>query len=179
MHEKSFSSDDAAPLARRGAPRPRSTRGHPAAVALRSARAGAVGRAEPVPRGAGPVGVRPRLGRSCPLPSPELVTGIVACAGCGGENYVELPPGTDPSAGSGRALLGVVLGALGMTARARATGPHGAVYLGAGIGAPFIPLRLGERAQRDVTIFELGMVPGSSPIPMRTETRQIWTLSFF
>jgi predicted MPP superfamily phosphohydrolase len=45
--------------------------------------------------------------------------------------------------------------------RARATAPHGAVYVGAGIGAAFIPLRLGERAQREVTIFELGMVPGS------------------
>src|SRR5262249_8464001 len=42
--------------------------------------------------------------------------------------------------------------------RARATPPHGAVYVGAGIGASFIPLRLGERAQREVAIFELGVL---------------------
>ncbi|MCA9636660.1 MAG: metallophosphoesterase [Myxococcales bacterium] len=39
--------------------------------------------------------------------------------------------------------------------------PHGAVYVGAGIGAAVIPLRLGERARREVTLFELGYHPGA------------------
>ncbi|HEY0715172.1 MAG TPA: metallophosphoesterase [Polyangia bacterium] len=39
--------------------------------------------------------------------------------------------------------------------------PAGAVYVGAGIGAAVIPLRLGERGKREVTIFELGQAPGS------------------
>lgn len=39
--------------------------------------------------------------------------------------------------------------------------PGGAVYVGAGIGAAVIPLRLGERARREVTLFELGYAPGS------------------
>lgn len=38
---------------------------------------------------------------------------------------------------------------------------RGAVYVGAGIGASVMPLRLGERGQREVTIFELGHEPGS------------------
>jgi predicted MPP superfamily phosphohydrolase len=38
--------------------------------------------------------------------------------------------------------------------------PHGAVYVGAGIGAAVIPLRLGERGRREVTMFELGCEPG-------------------
>lgn len=37
----------------------------------------------------------------------------------------------------------------------------GAVYVGAGVGAAVMPLRLGERARREVTIFELGTAPGS------------------
>lgn len=37
----------------------------------------------------------------------------------------------------------------------------GAVYVGAGIGAAVVPLRLGERGQREVAIFELGHLPGS------------------
>jgi predicted MPP superfamily phosphohydrolase len=46
-------------------------------------------------------------------------------------------------------------------ARAR-NGEHpGAVYVGAGIGAAVMPLRLGERARREVTVFELGHAPGS------------------
>ena len=40
-------------------------------------------------------------------------------------------------------------------------GPLGAVYVGAGVGAAVMPLRLGERAKREVTIFELGIEPGS------------------
>jgi len=37
----------------------------------------------------------------------------------------------------------------------------GAVYVGAGIGAAVMPLRIGERGKREVTIFELGVAPGS------------------
>jgi hypothetical protein len=36
----------------------------------------------------------------------------------------------------------------------------GAVYVGAGIGAAVVPLRLGDRGRREVTIFELGCEPG-------------------
>jgi predicted MPP superfamily phosphohydrolase len=39
--------------------------------------------------------------------------------------------------------------------------PRGAVYVGAGIGAAVIPLRVGERARREVAIFELGATPGA------------------
>ncbi len=39
--------------------------------------------------------------------------------------------------------------------------PSGAVYVGAGIGAAMMPLRIGERARREVTIFEIGMRPGA------------------
>jgi len=38
---------------------------------------------------------------------------------------------------------------------------EGAVYVGAGIGAAVIPLRIGERGKREVTIFELGAEPGT------------------
>lgn len=38
--------------------------------------------------------------------------------------------------------------------------PKGALYVGAGIGASVMPLRLGERGRREVTMFELGVVPG-------------------
>lgn len=38
---------------------------------------------------------------------------------------------------------------------------QGAVYVGAGIGASVMPLRLGDRGQREVAIFELGAPPGS------------------
>lgn len=41
----------------------------------------------------------------------------------------------------------------------------GAVYVGAGIGAAVIPLRIGERGKREVTIFELGQAPGSFAEP--------------
>tara|TARA_B100001750_G_scaffold247397_2_gene273014 strand:+ start:2808 stop:3827 length:1020 start_codon:yes stop_codon:yes gene_type:complete len=37
----------------------------------------------------------------------------------------------------------------------------GAVYVGAGVGAAVVPLRLGERARREVTFFELGHAAGS------------------
>jgi predicted MPP superfamily phosphohydrolase len=37
----------------------------------------------------------------------------------------------------------------------------GAVYVGAGIGASVIPFRVGERARREITVFELGVSAGS------------------
>lgn len=37
----------------------------------------------------------------------------------------------------------------------------GAVYVGAGIGAAIFPFRVGERAKREVAIFELGAEPGA------------------
>ena len=36
----------------------------------------------------------------------------------------------------------------------------GSVYVGAGVGAAVVPLRVGERAMREVTFFELGHEPG-------------------
>ncbi|WP_437501311.1 hypothetical protein [Sorangium sp. So ce1099] len=44
---------------------------------------------------------------------------------------------------------------------ARASG-QGAVYVGAGGGAAVMPLRLGERGQREVASFELSSEPGAS-----------------
>ncbi len=38
---------------------------------------------------------------------------------------------------------------------------HGALYVGAGIGAAVMPLRWGDRAKRELAIFELGHEPGS------------------
>lgn len=43
----------------------------------------------------------------------------------------------------------------------RAREHKGAVYVGAGIGAAVIPFRVGDRGQREVTIFELGDAPGA------------------
>lgn len=45
------------------------------------------------------------------------------------------------------------------------TEPKGAVYVGAGIGAAVVPLRVGERSKREVAIFELGQMPGSFAEP--------------
>lgn len=45
--------------------------------------------------------------------------------------------------------------------RQRAAGPKGAVYVGAGIGAAVVPLRLGERGKREVAVFELGASAGA------------------
>ena len=39
--------------------------------------------------------------------------------------------------------------------------PRGAVYVGAGVGAAVVPLRVGERAKREVVFFELGEQPGT------------------
>jgi uncharacterized protein len=36
----------------------------------------------------------------------------------------------------------------------------GAVYVGAGIGAAVMPVRLGQRSRREVAVFELGVAPG-------------------
>lgn len=36
----------------------------------------------------------------------------------------------------------------------------GALYVGAGIGASVMPLRVGDRGRREVTLFELGVAPG-------------------
>ena len=61
----------------------------------------------------------------------------------------------------------------------------GAVYVGAGIGAAIMPLRLGDRGRREVTMFELGCkpgefaehheaqepLPGRKPTPEQTERR--------
>ena len=38
---------------------------------------------------------------------------------------------------------------------------EGAVYVGGGIGAAMFPLRLGDRARREVAVFDLGAAPGS------------------
>jgi predicted MPP superfamily phosphohydrolase len=38
---------------------------------------------------------------------------------------------------------------------------QGAVYVGAGVGAAIVPLRVGERAKREVVFFELGEQPGA------------------
>jgi predicted MPP superfamily phosphohydrolase len=46
--------------------------------------------------------------------------------------------------------------------RTRQLGPKGALYVGAGIGAAVMPLRLGERARREVAIFELGAKAGAA-----------------
>ncbi len=39
--------------------------------------------------------------------------------------------------------------------------PRGAVYVGAGIGAAVMPLRLGDRGRREIALFELGLGVGS------------------
>ncbi len=49
-----------------------------------------------------------------------------------------------------------VHGLYGSRGQAAHGDPKGAVYVGAGIGAAVVPLRLGERGMREVTIFELG-----------------------
>jgi uncharacterized protein len=51
----------------------------------------------------------------------------------------------------------------GMYGSRQAARPHGAVYVGAGIGAAVVPVRIGSRAKREVAIFELGVTPGGMP----------------
>jgi hypothetical protein len=48
--------------------------------------------------------------------------------------------------------------------------PKGAVYVGAGVGAAIVPLRLGERAKREVAFFELGTQPGAFDEHHREQT---------
>ena len=45
----------------------------------------------------------------------------------------------------------------------------GAVYVGAGIGASVIPIRIGERGKREITIFEFGRRPGEFEEPDREQ----------
>ncbi len=54
-----------------------------------------------------------------------------------------------------------VHGLYGTRTPAESIAAQGAVYVGAGIGASVMPLRLGERGRREVAIFELGAAPGS------------------
>ncbi len=44
-----------------------------------------------------------------------------------------------------------------------------AVYVGAGVGAAVVPLRLGVRGRREVTLFELGTEPGTLPEPLTAQ----------
>lgn len=54
----------------------------------------------------------------------------------------------------------------GLYGTRRATQPgQGAVYVGAGVGAAIMPLRLGERSRCEVAVFELGRAPGSFDEP--------------
>ncbi len=67
-------------------------------------------------------------------------------------------------AGLNEMIFGRVIGhryVHGLYGTRQAGPPSGAVYVGAGIGAAVMPLRVGQRAKREVTIFELGMPPGS------------------
>lgn len=48
-------------------------------------------------------------------------------------------------------------------------GAEGAVYVGAGVGAAVVPLRIGERSRREVTLFDLGHAPGSFDEPHREQ----------
>jgi hypothetical protein len=41
----------------------------------------------------------------------------------------------------------------------------GAVYVGAGIGAAVMPVRIGQRSRREVAVFELGVEPGTFEEP--------------
>lgn len=43
---------------------------------------------------------------------------------------------------------------------ARQAQQHGAVYVGAGLGAAVVPFRVGDRGGREIAIFELGVRPG-------------------
>lgn len=63
----------------------------------------------------------------------------------------------------------------------RAPCPKGTVYVGAGIGAAVIPLRLGDRGKRELTVFELGQEPGAfaehhteqTPLPGRVPSAAV------
>jgi predicted MPP superfamily phosphohydrolase len=53
----------------------------------------------------------------------------------------------------------------GLYGSRRANDNAGAVYVSAGIGAAVMPLRIGARGKREVTIFELGVAPGEFSEP--------------
>ena len=53
----------------------------------------------------------------------------------------------------------------GLYGSRRANDNAGAVYVGAGIGAAVMPLRIGDRGKREVTVFELGVAPGEFAEP--------------
>jgi len=111
----------------------------------------------------------------------ELALGVIA-----GHKYVHGLYGTRGKAGA-HPLPNTPSGAAAAIAHATSAHPHkavardrgsktpapglpihvghtraaGAVYVGAGIGAAVVPLRLGERGKRELTIFELGHEPGT------------------
>jgi predicted MPP superfamily phosphohydrolase len=61
-------------------------------------------------------------------------------------------------------LLGHIVGhkyVHGLYGCRRRHGQKGAVYVGAGIGAAVVPLRLGTRGRREVAVFELGASAGA------------------
>lgn len=69
----------------------------------------------------------------------------------------------------------------GLYGTRHAAPPQGAVYVGAGIGAAVIPLRLGDRGKRELTVFELGHEPGAfdehhaeqPPLPGRAPSPEV------
>lgn len=67
-------------------------------------------------------------------------------------------------AGLQELLLGKIIGHKyihGLYGHQDKSAPHGAVYVGAGVGAAVMPLRLGEKGMREIAIFELGASLGS------------------
>jgi len=62
--------------------------------------------------------------------------------------------------------------------RAPSANAQGALYVGAGIGASVMPIRLGDRGRREIAVFELGMAVGAfeehhleqPPLPGRAPT---------
>jgi len=67
-------------------------------------------------------------------------------------------------AGLHELMIGHVVGhryVHGLYGSRRREDPQGSVYVGAGVGAAVVPLRLGERGKREVTFFELGTSPGA------------------
>lgn len=81
----------------------------------------------------------------------ELALGMI-----GGHKYVHGLYGSRRGAGPEANGKGVA----GSNGKTQSSEPQGAVYVGAGIGAAVVPLRLGDRGRREITIFELGCEPG-------------------
>jgi len=86
-----------------------------------------------------------------------LPDGLKEATAQGRERSTRTPASGLPSHGHGHAHHGPLSQ---LPHRAGPTG-GGAVYVGAGIGAAVVPLRLGERGKRELTIFELGQEPGT------------------